>query len=35
MAATQGKSMRELVIEFIKSSLQKTRPINFDESSKE
>jgi predicted HicB family RNase H-like nuclease len=35
MAAAQGKTMRELVVEFIKSSLQNTRSINFNESSKE
>lgn len=35
MAAAQGKTMRELVVEFIKSSLRQTRSINFDGSSKE
>lgn len=31
LAAAQGKTMRELVVEFIKESIQKTRSINLED----
>jgi predicted HicB family RNase H-like nuclease len=30
LAATQGKSMREIIVESIKKSLQQTRSIKFE-----
>lgn len=34
LAATQGKTMRDLVVEFIKSTLKKSRSIEFNPTEK-